>query len=156
MWPFLNSLLEKWVWESGPKIDAATGVMAVGASIHYSTNWNRHHVHPYCNSFKNATKRPFLTSVYSKSQDWVTAHSLSLSCLPTAFLSLTLSLLLFLSCAPAQKTVEFAMGHEHCLLTWMCQSSRCDVVRHLLSRSRCIHELGRPRKCLHKSTVTVT
>jgi len=24
---FLNSLLEKWVWESGPKIDPATGVM---------------------------------------------------------------------------------------------------------------------------------
>jgi len=26
IWPFLNSLLEKWVWESGPKIDPATGV----------------------------------------------------------------------------------------------------------------------------------
>jgi len=25
-WPFLNSLLEKWIWESGPKIDQATGV----------------------------------------------------------------------------------------------------------------------------------
>jgi len=26
IWPFLNSLLEMWVWESGPKIDPATGV----------------------------------------------------------------------------------------------------------------------------------
>jgi len=26
IWPFLDSLLEKWVWESGPKIDPATGV----------------------------------------------------------------------------------------------------------------------------------
>jgi len=26
IWPLLNSLSEKWVWESGPKIDPATGV----------------------------------------------------------------------------------------------------------------------------------
>jgi len=26
IWPFLNSLLEKWVWESSPQIDPATGV----------------------------------------------------------------------------------------------------------------------------------
>ena len=26
IWPFLNSHLEMWVWESGPKIDSATGV----------------------------------------------------------------------------------------------------------------------------------
>jgi len=26
IWPFLNSLLKKWVLESGPKIDAATSV----------------------------------------------------------------------------------------------------------------------------------
>jgi len=26
IWPFLNSLIEIWVWENGPKIDPATGV----------------------------------------------------------------------------------------------------------------------------------
>jgi len=30
---FLNSLLEKWVWESGPKIDPATGVTLVAGSF---------------------------------------------------------------------------------------------------------------------------
>jgi len=34
IWPLLNSLLEKWVWESGPKIDGATGVRLVVLPCH--------------------------------------------------------------------------------------------------------------------------
>jgi len=30
---FLNSLLEKWVWEDGPKVDPATGVITPVAGL---------------------------------------------------------------------------------------------------------------------------
>jgi len=43
IWPFLDSLLEKWVWESGPKIDPATGVILLkqGIKIEIPKNWTR-------------------------------------------------------------------------------------------------------------------
>jgi len=37
MWPFLNSLLEMWVWESGPKIDPATGVSNMPKAFSWNT-----------------------------------------------------------------------------------------------------------------------